>query len=702
MIAKSIGTSGEQRGVKPGRNGPGAAQGERSAGNGVGDERYRDLIEGLGVAVYTTDAAGRITLYNEAAVELWGRRPTVGKEEWCGSLRLFWPDGRPMAHDECPMAITLKEGVPVRGREAMAERPDGSRVNFVPYPTPVHDASGDLIGAVNVLVDITERKRAEQELRESEERLRMAMDAGGMGDWEWDMRTNQVTWSENLERSHGLEPGTFGGTFEHFLADVHPEDREMVVTQIQESIQLGTHDIQYRIIRPDGAVRWLAGRGRVVRDIAGQPARMIGVCLDITDRKRSEEHQRFLAEAGAVLGSSLDYDTVLRELSHLIAGRMADWCAVDLLEDNGAVRRLIVSHADPTKEDIARKLEQYYIPDVAGAPGLVEALSHGEAMLFPNLSDEQLVAAAQNADHLRLMRELGFVSSMIVPLRTRGRLLGAITFVGAESQRHYDDEDLALAEELAHRAGLAIDNARLYREANETQEELRIANEAKDEFLGLVSHELRTPITTIYGGARILRSRGDKLNQQSRTEIVEDIERETERLHRIVEDLLVLARLEFGQGIAREPVLLQRVLEKAAKNFGQRNPTRSLELRIASELGPVIGEANYLEQVMRNLLNNAEKYSPQGSPIEVCAEAIGGEAIVSVRDRGPGIAPDEAESIFERFYRAKKTSTISKGLGLGLTVCKRLIEAQGGSTWARPREGGGLEIGFTLPLYEEE
>jgi K+-sensing histidine kinase KdpD len=333
---------------------------------------------------------------------------------------------------------------------------------------------------------------------------------------------------------------------------------------------------------------------------------------------------------------------------------------------------------------------------------LVDALSHGQAMLFTDLSDAHLIAAARNDDHLRIMRELGFASAMIVPLRTRGRLLGAITFVCAESGRHYRKEDLALAEELTHRASLAIDNARLYREANEVQDELRTANEAKDEFLGLVSHELRTPITTIYGGARVLRSRGEQLDQQSKAAIVEDIERETERLHRIVEDLLVLARLEFGQEIAREPVLLQRVLEKCARNFGQRNPARPLELRMASELGPVAGEANYLEQVMRNLLNNAEKYSPQGSPIEIRAEVVGDEAVVSVRDRGPGIAPEEAESIFERFYRAEKTSATSKGLGLGLTVCKRLIEAQGGRTWARPRKGGGLDIGFTLPLYSEE
>lgn len=138
---------------------------------------HRAFIEALGVAVYTTDAHGLITDYNEAAVEMWGRRPEIGKDEWCGSWRLYWPDGTPMAHSECPMAITLKENRAVRGAEAITERPDGTRVCFIPYPTPLRDDSGFLVGAVNVLVDITDRKRAEQALHENQARLTQAVAA---------------------------------------------------------------------------------------------------------------------------------------------------------------------------------------------------------------------------------------------------------------------------------------------------------------------------------------------------------------------------------------------------------------------------------------------------------------------------------------------------------------------------------------------
>jgi PAS domain S-box-containing protein len=145
------------------RNGVRAVEAERRLNERAREGRFRQLLDALPAAVYTTDAAGRITFYNEAAVQLWGCRPELGKSEWCGSWRLFWPDGTAMPHDQCPMAIALREDRAVRGAEAIVERPDGTRVPFIPYPTPLHDRSGALVGAVNMLVDITERKRAEEQ-----------------------------------------------------------------------------------------------------------------------------------------------------------------------------------------------------------------------------------------------------------------------------------------------------------------------------------------------------------------------------------------------------------------------------------------------------------------------------------------------------------------------------------------------------------
>lgn len=670
------------------------------AGLQARERQYRELLDGLGVAVYTTDAAGRITFFNEAAVALWGREPELGKDLWCGSWRLYWPDGTPMSHDECPMAIALTENRAVTGFEVAAERPDGTRVSFIPYPTPLHDASGALTGALNVMVDITERKEAEDKLRASENRINLAMEAGGMGAWEWNVSTGEVHWSEGLEIIHGVAPGIFDGTFNAFLEDVHPADRSKVIAQTQASLKTGTHDVEYRIIQPDGEVRWVVGKGQCMYDAYGQPTAVLGVCMDITERKRSADRDSFLGNAATTLAASLDYDTVLAQLANLIVGDIADWCAIDILEADGSIRRLVLAHADPTKEDVARQLE-HYVPSSDRAREVVELLRRGTPMLFPELTAEQVAAASLDESQAEVVRDLGVRSAMIVPLFARGELLGAITFVFAESGRRYGPADLALAKDLAFRAALAVENARLYRESQRVQEELRQANEAKDEFLGLVSHELRTPITTIYGGARLLRSRSNSLDEESRQAILADISNESERLRRVVENMLVLARAELGQDVTSEPILLQHIIQNAVKTYAARTPSRSIECKIEGTPRPAAAEATYVEQVLRNLLSNAEKYSPPETPIEVIVETGSDEVIVRVLDEGPGIQPEEVDNIFDRFYRSPDSQTKAKGVGLGLTVCKRLIEAQSGRVWAQVRETGGLEVGFALPFFSE-
>jgi two-component system, OmpR family, sensor histidine kinase KdpD len=168
-----------------------------------------------------------------------------------------------------------------------------------------------------------------------------------------------------------------------------------------------------------------------------------------------------------------------------------------------------------------------------------------------------------------------------------------------------------------------------------------------------------------------------------------------------VENLLVLSRLELGQQVATEPVLAQRVIGKLASAFKQRRPGRPLEVKIDEQMPPVAAEPHYLEHVLRNLLTNADKYSASDTTIEIEARIEGEEAEIVILDRGPGIAPEETETIFERFYRSDRTSGQAAGIGLGLTVCKRLMEAQAGRVWARPREGGGLEAGITMPVYKE-
>jgi PAS domain S-box-containing protein len=368
---------------------------QSSTGLTMAEPSARELLEAVGIALFTTDAAGRITFFNDAAAAFWGRRPDLG-ELWCGSLRLYWPDGRPMDHDECPMAQTLREGRPIRG-SAISERPNGDRVAFSAYPSPLRDEHGVLVGAINVLVDITDHLAAEQTIRASAEALRQS-------------------------------------------------------------------------------------------------------------------------------------------------------------------------------------------------------------------------------------------------------------------------------------------------------------NAIKDEFLGLVSHELRTPVTTILGNAQLLRSRAERLGADDRDAMLKDVAEESERLLAIIENLLLLTRIEGGPALDLEPQVLTHVIRTAVTAFGERRGRDVSFKSLPTQHLVVDADRTYLELLIGNLLSNADKYSPRTERIEVTLRVTAGEAQVAVLDRGIGLPEGEVDQLFIPFYRATAARQQASGMGIGLAVCKRLAEVQGGRVWASARPGGGSEVGFALPL----
>jgi PAS domain S-box-containing protein len=236
------------------------------------------------------------------------------------------------------------------------------------------------------------------------------------------------------------------------------------------------------------------------------------------------------------------------------------------------------------------------------------------------------------------------------------------------------------------------------------QDELRKANAVKDEFLGLVSHELKTPITTILGNAEVLMRRSSMLDEAERAGAISDIHDEASRLHAIIDNLLVLARLESGKTIEREPVLLQRLAARTAHWHVHRNPHRSVNVRYEGSLPPAYASVTYVEQVLANLLSNAEKYSPPDAPIgiEISVDEPSSRVLVSVCDQGVGIPAEEVDRVFTAFYRSPRTSGSAQGFGIGLAVCRRLIEAQDGRMWAEPRDEGGTRFTFALPIAGED
>jgi PAS domain S-box-containing protein len=297
------------------------------------------------------------------------------------------------------------------------------------------------------------------------ERLEAALDAGRMGWWEWDPERDRVVWSPSLERIYGLEPGGFGGTYEEYLARVHPDDRDAVRQAIEQGLSGEGHEFEHRIVTPSGEVRWVDGRGRVLRRGDGE-TRIGGLSMDVTERKRNEQALRFLAEASDLLSQTLDYERTLQRLAELVVDRLADWCAVTVVED-GRLVDVAVAHSDPAKVALVRDLQERYPQDADALSGAPAVIRSGRTEYLPSIPDELLVAVSPDADVLQALRDLGLRSVITAPLTARGRTFGAISMVLAESGSNYQPGDVELAEDLAHRAALAIDNARLFRERSE-------------------------------------------------------------------------------------------------------------------------------------------------------------------------------------------------------------------------------------------
>lgn len=357
-----------------------------------------------------------------------------------------------------------------------------------------HRTAGAL--AARLEAERATREDAEREARlreEQERRLHLALSAGAMGTWEWDVDAARVQWSEQLEAIHGLEPGGFEGTFEAFQREIHPEDRNRVLSTLERAVDGETSDyeIDYRIVPQDGVMRWVTARGRLLRDEHGLPSRMVGICSDISERKRRQQAEAFLAAASRVLARTLEPDAVIKELARLVVPQIADWCIV-FVGDETRVEPVEVAHRDSAKTDLARQMiRRWGVTVDTGA--LADALTRGRATVTPRLDPELLAAQSRDAQHRALLESLGLHSAITAPLQTRGRVRGAVMLLSSESKRVYGSADLRFVEEIASWAALAIDNADLYGQARRARGAAERARE-RLQLLARISDDLATSL----------------------------------------------------------------------------------------------------------------------------------------------------------------------------------------------------------------
>jgi len=476
-----------------------------------------------------------------------------------------------------------------------------------------------------------------------------------------------------------------------WLNAIHPTHREQVGEGWDAAVKSGeVFEAKYLLRQADGAYRWFAVKTVPVIGEDGAAEEWIGTATDIHEQHAAEEGLAFLARANELFASSLDYRETLKNVTFLAVPRIADWCAVDMVAAPGEQlrSRLAIAHADPAKIELAEEFSRKYPPD-PDSDAIYRVMRSGTSELLPLVTDELLAQAALGEEHLRMIRELGIMSYMIVPLRSRGEVVGTITFVA--SDRRYSQADLAQAEELAYRASIAIENARLYSAA-------QAANRAKDEFLATLSHELRTPMTSVLGWARMLKL---GLSDGEARVAIDAIEQSASAQAQLIEDVLDVSRIMSGKlTFDPRPTDLRTVAQAAITTVHPAALAKGIGIltSIPPMLPPVSGDEGRLQQIIWNLLANAIKFTPRNGTVTLRLLHEGSIVRLVVTDTGEGIDRMFLPYVFEPFRQADNSTTRPHGgIGLGLAIVRSLVEMHGGRIGA-DSEGKGHGASFTVEL----
>jgi PAS domain S-box-containing protein len=654
----------------------------------------RAITDNATTGLVVMDARQHCTFLNPAAERIFGY--TLAQvQEFARPLHDIVhhtrPDGRPYPMAECPIDRALPTRAQEQGEDIFV-RPDGSFYPVAFTASPLI-SEGRPVGTVIEVQDITARRSAEEALRRSEEHLRNLLESipqlvwttGPNGDADY-VNSRWFAYSGMPQRR--LRP-------EELYQVIHPEDVARLRPYWREATSAGrAWEAEYRLRAADGSYRWHLGRALPIHDEAGRLLKWFGSAMDIDDVRRQREAQRFLAEASALLGASLDYEATLQQVARLAVPALADWCAVDLLEEGGRIRRLAVAHADPDKVRLAWELAARYPMKLEDPYGVPQVLRTGEPEWVADIPDSLLVESTKgDAELLRISRELGLRSYIVVPLVARGRIFGAISLVYAESERRHGEPEVQLAADLGRRAALAVDNARLYRDA-------QAAIQLRDEFLSVASHELKTPLTPLQLKLQLLRREAEGAEHVSRERVlrnVEGAEAQVRRLRDLIDDLLDVSRLSQGRlSLTLEQVDLADVVRRVVSGFSPQAVKACCTLSVELE-EPLLGHWDRLrlEQVVTNLLTNALKYGA-GKPVTLRLERAADLARLTVRDEGIGIQPEHLGRIFGKFERAVSERHYG-GLGLGLYITRQIVEALGGTIRVESRPGEGALFTVELP-----
>jgi PAS domain S-box-containing protein len=644
------------------------------------------ILTNLPVAVYTCDRLGYITSYNNAAEILWGRKPEIGKDLWCGSWKIYHSDGRPMALDTCPMARTLKEGLAIEGEEILIERPDHTKIKVKPYPIPVFDDEGKLTGAINTLIDITRITDGQ----EKQARLAAIVDTSDDTIVSKTLQGVITSWNKAAEKMFGYtEAEAVGKHISLIIPTERLKEEEHIISEISKGNAV--NHFQTLRIAKDGRLIPISLSVSPIKDINGNVIGASKIARDISEQYAAQEATQRYTERLEIINlmvesvsEELDINKILQKVTDSttqLTGAKFGAFFYNKTDENG---------------------ESYMLFTLSGAPRAAFekfGMPRNTAVFHPTFSGQGVVRVdditkderyGKNDPHFGMPAgHLPVVSYLAVPVFSRsGDVLGGL-FFGHPEPGKFTKEHENIVVSIAAQAAIGIDNAKLY-------EEVKALNDKKDEFIGLASHELKTPLTSISGYLQIInRLKSDAESQK----FIDKTIHQVKKLTSLVSDLLDVSKIEAGKlQLGIEQFDIKPVVDGAIELIKHSNNNYNISLQTSIDSLIISGDPHRIEQVLINLLTNAIKYSPGKDKVEVYLNTKGNKVMIGVKDYGVGIAADNLKQIFSRFYRVEGANPNISGLGIGLYLSHEIISRHKGKLWAESELGKGSTFWISLPL----
>lgn len=647
---------------------------------------YGSLLDSLPVAVYTCDADGQLVSFNQAAVNLWGRKPEKG-ERWGGAWRIFNADKSPLPAEESPMAQTLRRGATAETGEMLIQRPDGTFRLLSTSPKPIFNAEGKLIGGINTLIDITASRRGE-----SNEAMLAAIVASS-DDAIISKNLDGIisTWNDAAEMMYGYTAAEVIGKH---ITIIIPEDRLDEETIIINKIRAGERIEHFETLRQtkDGDLVPVSLTISPIKDSRGTIIGASKIARDITRLKTAEEMLKSYAEKlhvlndiGTIVSESLDIDKILQIVTDTTT-RLT----------GAAFGAFFFNNVD-------EKGERYTLYTLSGAPK--EAFEkfgkpRNTQIFGPTFRGESVVRSdditkdpryGHNAPYHGMPKgHLPVASYLAVPVIAKGGgVLGGL-FYGHPERGKFTAEHEQLVVSVAAQAAISLENAKLY-------EEVKRLNAKKDEFIGLASHELRTPVTSLKGYLQIFEK---GLTEKDRNKpLITKAVQQVNKLSGLINDLLDISKIETGElPLTFIPFDLRKLIQEVCELMQYSARTHKLNLEVGNAEVMVHADRQRIEQVITNLVSNAIKYSPAAKEVNIRLSTQNGYARVEVQDFGIGISEGHLSSIFSRFYRVDESSSPVSGLGIGLYISREIMQRHNGRLSVSSEPGKGSVFSFELPL----